>query len=714
MQSVHQTFLCLSLGAAIILGVAESSSAQIRRSSPFDSVANPSPDPALPDLASEAIAVMPMVASPTVTLDLAPFDHYLVQWSAFPNRDPESPLPTHAPAQSISSVQTRDQSVAQVPESAIGDEAGEPAPTTDPMAEPEATDLVSPSPDDAAPLEPSAESSSSGVDDSTPDDSTPDGNSSDEGTVEVELELAPEAIDPSVQVEMQIPSLESEIEPDPESDEVSEEDASEEDTSEEDTSEEDTSEDSDEVDVDVELNSALIDLPDYLLSPPNPLFVPINPETVERVGTQPISLEQALEMARRNSRELQAAIQTLEQSQQALREARAAYFPTVTATSQLVHRDRDISAESGLSSLAGQPTVDTTLNLDLTVNYDIFTSGLRSATLRAAENNVRLQELQVEVVQEDLRLNITNAYYNLQETDERVRIAQETLAQSTRSLRDAAAREEAGVGTRFDRLQAEVQLAEDEQELVNSIRDQNVARRVLVDALSLPPGIDLSASDPVEVAGSWALPLETTLLLAYRNRAELEQQLVQRDLNQEQARANLANRWPQLSAFASYNMNDLLDVTRSTSDFEDLSVGLQMSWTIYNGGATRAAVRQEAIAAEIDATTFADTREQIRLEVEQEYLNLGAEFKNIQTTESAVGLAKEALRLARLRFSAGVGIQSDVLEAQIQLSEAEGRRVTAILDYNRALIAIQRAVSNWPDHNLSADPIREFLTLPNE
>ena len=67
-------------------------------------------------------------------------------------------------------------------------------------------------------------------------------------------------------------------------------------------------------------------------------------------------------------------------------------------------------------------------------------------------------------------------------------------------------------------------------------------------------------------------------------------------------------------------------------------------------------------------------------------------------------LARESLRLARLRFQAGVGIQSDVITAQADLTQAEGNRVTAILDYNRALISMQRAVSNLPDGYLSDVP----------
>ncbi|MEM9214230.1 MAG: TolC family protein [Cyanobacteria bacterium P01_F01_bin.150] len=463
-------------------------------------------------------------------------------------------------------------------------------------------------------------------------------------------------------------------------------------------------------------SESLIEIPDYLLAPANPLFTPIEPETVEIEGTQPISLEQALEISRRNSRELESALQQLEQSQEALRQQRAAYLPTITSQTTLTHQDVDISNEpvgapdvqgNPSASLDGDDTVTTNLLSVLRVDYDIFTSGQRSASVRAAEKAVELQQLQVEVVREDLRLNITSAYYDLQESDELVRIAEDTVEQSRISLRDALARERAGVGTRFDRLQAEVDLANDEQALSNALRDQQVTRRQLAEVLSIPPGINISAADPVEVAGEWAMPLEETLVLAYRNRAELEQQLLQREIEQQQKRATLANRWPQLSAFAEYQINDLLDVTRSPTDNEELSVGLQLAWTLYNGGATRAAARQEAIAAELAETQFADTREDIRFDIEQQYLNLGASFKNIQTANSAVGLAEESLRLARLRFGAGVGIQSDVLEAQTRLTEAEVNLVTAILAYNRALVAIQRAVSNFPDNNLSADPVRE-------
>src|SRR5919202_2511336 len=70
--------------------------------------------------------------------------------------------------------------------------------------------------------------------------------------------------------------------------------------------------------------------PEFLNPSPNPLQFPTQSQEVQVRGTQPITLQQALELARRNNRDLQAAQITLERSQSALQEALAAEFPTAS------------------------------------------------------------------------------------------------------------------------------------------------------------------------------------------------------------------------------------------------------------------------------------------------------------------------------------------------------------------------------------------------
>jgi OMF family outer membrane factor len=447
-------------------------------------------------------------------------------------------------------------------------------------------------------------------------------------------------------------------------------------------------------------------VPEYLNPLPNPLQYPTQVPEVDVVGTQPITLDQAIELARRNNRDLQDALLTLEQSQAALREQRAANLPTLDAFSSLTTQDTDSAVQP--TDIFGNPTqqdtVTNTFSAGLEINYDLFTSGRRSSLIRAAEEQVRLQELQIEVISEELRNTVVSAYYDMQQADELVRIDRQTLEEALKSLEDAQALERAGVGTRFSVLQAEVDVANARQDLIQSLSDQQVARRRMVDLLGLAQTVNVSAADPIEVTKVWTLSLEDSILMAFQNRAELEQQLVQRDISEQNRQAELAATRPQVSLFARYELQDLLDQTRVNSDAEVYTIGAQISWRLFDAGASRAAADQQESNIELAENGFANLRNQIRLEVEEAYYQLNASFENIQTAAIAVESATESLRLARLRFQAGVGTQLEVLQAQTDLTDAEVNLLQAKLGYNRALADLERAVSNVPDNVLSDRP----------
>jgi outer membrane protein TolC len=444
-------------------------------------------------------------------------------------------------------------------------------------------------------------------------------------------------------------------------------------------------------------------VPEYVNPSANPLFYPTRPEEVEITETVGLSLEEAIELARRNSTTLQEALRNLEVSEANLRGSQAANLPTVDVQGSLTHQDTDDQAPP--PAFGEEPdTITTNLGAALVVNYDIFTSGRRSSLIRAAEYTVRLQELQVEVITEQLRLDVTNAYYALQEADELVRIDRDALDQALESLDDAIALERAGVGTRFSVLEAQVDVANARQELLQSISDLQTARRELAAILNLSQVVNLQASDVIEVTDQWNLSLEESITLAFQNRAELEQQLLQRDISEQRRQVELAAIRPQVSAFARYDMNDLLDRTDTASDRETYQIGIQANLRLYDGGAARASARREELNMELAENAFTETRNQIRLQVERAYYDLQANFESIDTATLAVETAQEALRLARLRFQAGVETQTDVLLAQTDLTRAEVNRLRAVLGYNRSLAEMRRAVSNTPDNDLSDRP----------
>jgi len=430
---------------------------------------------------------------------------------------------------------------------------------------------------------------------------------------------------------------------------------------------------------------------------PNPLLYPTQAEEVKVQGTQPISLSQALELAKRNNNDLQVSVLQLQRSKSVLREAQAAFLPSVDLNAN-VENSRTVSDTLGVKRRqdAGLSVDDASSTTAFTgtgqIRYDLYTSGRRNGAIKEAQERIRKQELDVERQSEQIRLDVSKAYYDLQQADENVRISQSAVNNAQASLKDAVALERAGVGTRFDVLRSQVNLANSQQDLTTAFSQQQIARRKLAPLLNLPQSVSITASDPVKLAGLWQQPLEQSIVLAYQNRPELQQTLADRNISEAQRKQALASLGPQVSLLGQYNLFDQFD--DGTSVVDGYSVRLQASLNLYDGGAAKARAAQSKTDIAINENRFSEQRNQIRFQVEQAYSTQASNLENVQTSNVALEQAKESLRLARLRFQAGVGTQTDVINALNDLTRSEGNRVKAILDYNRALTELQRYVTS--------------------
>ena len=190
-----------------------------------------------------------------------------------------------------------------------------------------------------------------------------------------------------------------------------------------------------------------------------------------------------------------------------------------------------------------------------------------------------------------------------------------------------------------------------------------------------------------------------SIVRAFKNRAELEQFLLQRDIGAEQRQIALSAVRPRVAAFASYGVGDDFEDSFDTSDL--YSVGLSLKWRLFDGGAAKAGAKQAEQDIKIAEIQFANQRNQIRFAVEQAYFGLESNFKNMSTATQEVDLAEESLRMARMRFNSGVGTQTEVIDAQTDLTTARGNLLTSIIDYNQSYIDLKRQISNIDNTDLS-------------
>lgn len=440
----------------------------------------------------------------------------------------------------------------------------------------------------------------------------------------------------------------------------------------------------------------------------NPLMFPTRSDEVDTTVRQAITLDEAIALALRNNEQLQTAKLTLEQQRAGLMAARAALYPSLD-TDFTLSRDSSAAAQATNALIADQAqnagtvpqlrsetSTNATGNINLT--YNIYNGGERGAQIAKAEQLVQNSRLQVEVVAEQTRFEATDRYYILQGADAQVAIAQASVEDASQSLRDARLLEQAGLGTRFDVLRAEGDLATANEALTRSIADQRNARRSLAQILSVGQRVELTAADEIVEAGDWTMPLEESIVKAYKNRAELEQQLVQIDVSEQDRYIALAAIKPRVDFVANYNYQNDFDSGAGVTD--GYSFAARMRWNLFDGGRAFAEARQADRQMDIAKTTFSEERNQIRLEVEEAYYTLISNKENIGSTRTNVVRFEEALRLARLRFQAGVGTQTDVINAQRDLANARGRFLQAIIGYNQSLNKLQRSISNLPNDHL--------------
>ena len=452
-----------------------------------------------------------------------------------------------------------------------------------------------------------------------------------------------------------------------------------------------------------------------LQAPPS-LALPDQTDQVRIRELRPLTLAEVEQLAEVNNPNLKAVVSQVQQAKSGLRAALARWYPTLDLSANGLpqylggeqqnfdqRRTENINPVTGESTPTGVPagvrttTSRWTANFGARLNWNLIDPGRVPEIAAARDTYERSREAYLIALRE-LRLQVALEYFDLQRRDEQVRIGQQSVRASIVSLRDARARFQAGVATKLEVLEAITQLARDQQLLTNAIGDQAEFRRNLAATLDLPQDVTPTAAAPARVIGTWIPSLQESIVAAYAFREELDQLLLDISINNSNANLSLSAVQPVLSIFNNFSTQRFQGEANVVTPPEDQvygwsfdnAVGLSATWNIFDGGRARAQYRQNKERAEQSRFNFATQRNTIRSEVEASFYELSESQQDIRTTAREVLSATESLRLARLRFQAGVTTQREVVDNQRDLTNAQIRYADAVLNYNGSLAQLRR------------------------
>ena len=434
------------------------------------------------------------------------------------------------------------------------------------------------------------------------------------------------------------------------------------------------------------------------LAAPASLALPVKPGQVVIQQLRPLGLQEVENLAEVNNPNLKAIASQVDQAQSNLRAQIALWYPSLNLqANSLPTFTTGVARSNGANGATSTSATDRwAFGTLLTAQWALI-NPQRTPTIAAARDQFEKAKFQYVIALRDLRLQVATSYFDLQQADDQVRIGQESVRASIVSLRDAKARFQAGVTTQSDVVDNQRDLTRDQQLLTDALAFQAIARRSLAALLDLPQNVTPTAKDPARVVGVWQPSLQESVVAAYTFREELDQALLDISIANSQANAALGSVQPFLNIFTAFTGN-IFDGNESVITAQpgssgtnyDTAIGLNLSWKLFDGGAAAAQSRQNKQLAQENTFRFAQRRDGIRLEVEESFYELEKNNRNIVTTSREVISAREALRLARLRFQAGVTTQREVVDNQRDLTQAEVRYSAAITDYNKRLAELRR------------------------
>ena len=406
-----------------------------------------------------------------------------------------------------------------------------------------------------------------------------------------------------------------------------------------------------------------------------------------------LSLSDAIALAKKQNPEIAIARKQLEAARGGRIEARSGYLPSVVSSGLLRKRTR--SDDSRLRK--------DDYNASLRVVQHVYSAGEVRARIEIARLNEEKAQLELAAVTNRVTMDLRIAYYELLLNRAKIDVQTQALRVMQEELKSQQERFIAGTVGELNVRRAEVSAANEQPELAAAqTRLQNSYLRV-----NELCGVDASSKSRaarIELTGHLEYQprrpdITECLVIANANRPELKARQLDVAIEDQQLIVDRAELRPRIEAFAGYEVYSERDPDIGPEFNHGYVMGLNASWNIFDGYATRG--RMQATRARREAAELALQAQQLSVEseVRSAFFDLQQADRILESETQNVQNASESLELARGNLGAGLGTQLEVLQAAADVTRVRTTRLSAVYLHNVALARLARACAREP-HDL--------------
>ncbi len=419
-----------------------------------------------------------------------------------------------------------------------------------------------------------------------------------------------------------------------------------------------------------------------------------------------LTLKDALNYALKNNQNVRKAQLDIQGGRYKTDEVRASALPQVNGSASLT--DQMIKPQFVLPGDAlGRPGELVTLesgttysaNAGVTVNQQLFNQQVFTG-LKAARASESFYGLSAELAEENVLQQTATAYYQVLVTRQQLGVIDANIRSVQQVEKTVADQYRNGLAKRIDLDRVRVNLTNlktQREQLLNAVTQQE-------NGLKYTIGMPVHAAVIIPDAELKSVEAQAQAQLSdsVNVEAKTEYQLLkkQEDLLRLQKKAYEAEYYPSLGLVGNYSYNSIsnkFDFHKSSGSsfgYDMASVGLSLRIPIFNGGATKARIRQADVDLLQVQEDLRNTRQALNLANENAKLQIRNSLNTISLQEENVRLAEEVYKSTRNNYQNGLATLTDLLDAETARTAAQNSYSQALLNYKLAEIQITKANGN--------------------
>lgn len=397
-------------------------------------------------------------------------------------------------------------------------------------------------------------------------------------------------------------------------------------------------------------------------------------------GTVDLNLPKTVQMALDYNRDIKNSQYALKKAEYAINQARALKMPVVDYKYNM--------------NRTGGPAIYSTSNAytnKLEVNIPLYTGGSvegQIATAKLDKTNAQEDILRVE---QATKYSAIEGYYGLLAYQELQGVYHEAVDNLQGHLDNVQAQYNVGTKAKVDVLSSDVSLANAKTTAITADNNVAIAESNLNNILGLPLETKLNLADHQLPFDTYNISLQEATDYAMKYRPEVLKAAIAVQQAEEAINIAGAADKPQVAITGTNGWSDK-SFPGIDANTRNWTVGAGVTYRFYDGGATKAKVNQAKQDLLVARETEQKTREAVQLEVKQAYLNIRSAAQKVEETQTVVDQARENYRIQNIRYQAGVGINLDVLDAQLSLNQAQVNHIQALYDYNVGIAKLEQVM----------------------